>query len=77
MLIERRASIYPGGTPYNDLYGEAPPELRNGYIFQTSGVVEVYERVGKSVSFWSVKRPKSGNRRILWLRKSRDNFLVF
>ena len=51
MLIERRASIYPGGTPYNDLYGEAPAELRNGYLFQASGVVEVYERVGKSVSF--------------------------
>ena len=77
MLIETRASIYPGETPYNDLHGEAPPELRNGYIFKTSGVVEVYERVGKSVSFWSVKRPKRGNRRILWLRKSRDNFLVF
>ena len=67
MLIGRRASINPGGTPYNDLYGEAPPEMRNGYLFQPSGVVEVYERVGKSVSFRSVKRPKRANRRILWL----------
>ena len=67
MLIERRASINPGGTLYNDLYGEALPELRNGCLFQTSGVVEVYERVAKSVSFWSVKGPKRANRRILWL----------
>ena len=50
MLIERRASINPGGggALYNDLYGVAPPELQNGYLFQTSGVVEVYERVGNS-----------------------------
>ena len=67
MLIERRASINPGGTLYHDLYGEAPPELRNGCLFQTSGVVEVYERVAKSVSFWSVKIPKMANRRISWL----------
>ena len=67
MLIGRRASINPGGTPYNDLYGEAPLELRNEYLFQPSGVVEVHERVEKSVSFWSVKRPKRANRRILCL----------
>ena len=30
-------------------------------------VVEVYERVEKSVSFRSVKGPKRANRRILWL----------
>ena len=30
-------------------------------------IVEVYERVEKSVSFWSVKGPKRVNRRILWL----------
>ena len=30
-------------------------------------IVEVYERVGKSVSFRSVKGPKRANRRILWL----------
>ena len=77
MLIERRASINPRGKPLQWPIREAPPELRNGYLFQTSGVVEVYERVGKSVSFWSAKRPKRANRRILWLWKSRDNFLVF
>ena len=36
-LIERRASINPGGTPCNGLYGEASPELQKGYLFQTSG----------------------------------------
>ena len=71
-----RPSINPGGNPYNDLYGEAPPEMRNGYLFKTSGVVEIYERVEKSVSIWSVKRPKRANRRILWLWKSRDDFPV-
>ena len=77
MLIERRETINPGGTPYNDLlHWEAPPALRNGFLFQTSGVVEVYERVGKSVQFWSVERPKKANRRILWLWKSRDTFLA-
>ena len=30
-------------------------------------IVEVYERVEKSVSFWSVKGPKRANRRILCL----------
>ena len=30
-------------------------------------IVEVYERVEKSVSFGSVKGPKRANRRILWL----------
>ena len=61
------------GTPYNDLQGEpAPPE--RGTIFRLQfyegvgiSLVEVYERVGKSVSVWSVKRPKRANRRILWL----------
>ena len=41
MLIERRETINPGGTPYNDLHWEAPPALRNGFLFQTSGLVEV------------------------------------
>ena len=41
----------PGGTPYNGLYGEAPPE--RGIFFR----LQVYERVG-NLSFGSVKRPK-------------------
>ena len=52
-----------GGTPYNVLYGEAPPE-RGGYLYQAQvyervGIflVEVYERVGKSVIFnWVCER---------------------
>ena len=35
----------PGCTPYNGLYGEAPPERGVGTFFR----LEVYERLGKSV----------------------------
>ena len=67
-----------GGTPYNALYGEAPP--KKGYYFHASGIwkgtgislVEVYERVWKSFS----KRPKRANGCILWLWESRENDLV-
>ena len=44
----------PGDTPYNGLYGEAPPE-RVIFIrlqaYERGGIllVEVYKRVGKSV----------------------------
>ena len=43
-----------GGTPYNGLYGEAPPERGTFFrpqVFERVGIllVEVYERVGKSV----------------------------
>ena len=38
-------------------------------------IAEVYERVGKSVPIRSVKGPKRANRMILWLWKSRENFL--
>ena len=43
-----------GGTPYNSLYGEAPPERGTFFRLQAYkrvGIsqVEVYERVGKSV----------------------------
>ena len=42
------------GTPYNDLYGEAPPERGIFFrlqVFKRVGtlLVEVYERAGKSV----------------------------
>ena len=51
-----------GDTPYNFLYGEAPPE-RGTFcrlqVYERVGIlpVEVYEMVGKSVT-WSVKWPK-------------------
>ena len=46
----------PGGTPYNGLYGEAPPE-RGTFIklqeYERVGIllIELYERVGKSVIY--------------------------
>ena len=44
----------PGATPYNGLYGEAPPERGTFFRLQVQkrvGIsqVEVYKRVGKSV----------------------------
>ena len=43
-----------GGTPYNGLYGEAPPERGTFFrlqVYERVGIsqVAVYERVGKSV----------------------------
>ena len=43
-----------GGTPYNGLYGEAPPERGTVFrlqVYKRVGIsqVEVYKRVGKSV----------------------------
>ena len=45
---------YSGGTPYNGLYWEALPERGTFFGFQVYGMVgillvEVHERVGKSV----------------------------
>ena len=54
-------------TPYNGLYGEAPPET--GTFFS----LQVYERVGISLFevserlFLSLIGPKRANRRILWI----------
>ena len=49
-----------GGTPYDGLYGEAPPDryiFFRRHVYERVGIllVEVYERVGKSVIFGSVK----------------------
>ena len=69
-------AFYAGGrgTPYNGLYGEAPPERGIFFrlqVYKRVGIllVEVYQRVGKSViSVWK-KRPRWW---ILWLwKKSR------
>ena len=45
-----------GGTSYNGLYGEAPPERGTFFtrqVYERVGIsrVEVYERVGKSVIY--------------------------
>ena len=52
------------GTPYDGLYGEAPP--KRGTFFRLQGYekvgnspVKVYKRVGKSVS-WVGKRAQKG-----------------
>ena len=42
------------GTPYDGLYGEAPPE-RGTYVFQASGI----KRVGKSV-IWVCEKAQKG-----------------
>ena len=73
-----------GVPPVMAYTGKLRPNCEKGtfsrvQVYERVGIsiVEVYERVEKSVSFRSVKRPKRANRRILWLWKSRDNFLVF
>ena len=50
-----------GGTPYNGLYGEAPPERNTFFtlqVYERVGIsrVEVYERVG-NLSFRYLKGP--------------------
>ena len=55
-----------GGTPYNGLYGEAPPErdtLFRLQLYERVGIllIEVYERVGKSV-IWVCERVQRANR---------------
>ena len=63
-----------GGTPYNGLYGEAPPE-RGSFlrlmVYKRVGIsqVEVYKRVRKSV-IWVFKMAFNyniSNRCSLWL----------
>ena len=56
MVITKLQKSWGGGTAYNGLYGEAPPERGTFfrlqvYMYKRVGVsqVEVYIRVGKSV----------------------------
>ena len=56
LLLSIKCSAAPplGGTPYNGLYGEAPPERGTFFrlqVYKRVGIsqVEVYKRVGKSV----------------------------
>ena len=53
-----------GGTPYNGLYEEAPPErgiFVRPQVYERVAIllVEVYERVGKSV-IWVCERAQKG-----------------
>ena len=55
-----------GGTSYNDLCGEAPPERGTFFrlqVYERAGtlLVEVYERVGKSV-IWVCERAQRAKR---------------
>ena len=56
-----------GGTPYNGLYGEPPPEMGTFLRLQVRDIkrvwislVEVYERVGRSVISVGKKRVQKG-----------------
>ena len=53
-------SVVRGGTPYDGLYGEAPPKMSTFFrlqVYERVGIllVEVYERMGKSV-IWACER---------------------
>ena len=67
-------------TPFNGLYGEAPPQRGTFFSLQVNEIlgislVEVYECVGK-YAILSVKRLKRANRCILMQWKSWENVLV-
>ena len=64
---ESTSRVWGGSTPYDGLYGEAPPE--RGTFFR----LQVYERVGKSV-LWVCERAQRANRWILWLYKVEKTF---
>ena len=59
-----RGGGWVGGTPYNNLYGEAPPEMGTFFGLQINegveiSLVEVYERAEKSVIWVGKKAQKS------------------
>ena len=52
--LEQSRHVYPGGTPYNGPYGEAPPKRGTFFrlqVYKRVGISQVveYKRVGKSV----------------------------
>ena len=70
-----------GDTPYNGLYGEAPPERGSFFrlqVYERVGIspVEVYEMVGKCVT-WSVKWPKKATEGSFMSVKSSKTFSGF
>ena len=70
-----------GRTPYKSLYREAPSGRGTFFglwVYEGVGIqfVEVYERV-RNLPFRSVKWPKKGYRRRLWLWRSRENCHVW
>ena len=64
-----------GGTPYDSLFGEAPPERGTLFrlkVYEREGIllVDVYKRVG-NLSFGSVKAPKGLTDEFYGFKKSR------
>ena len=58
------SDLNPGGTPYDGLYGEAPPERGIFFrlqVYERVGIllVEVYKRVEKTV-IWVCERAQKG-----------------
>ena len=56
----------PGGTPYNGLYEETPPETGTFIklqVYERLGIllIELYERVGKYV-IWVCERARKANK---------------
>ena len=75
----------PWGTPYNGLYGEAPPErgiFFRRQVYERVGIlllVKVYE-MGRKIchlGLWKGPIPSRVNRSILWLYKVEKTFYFF
>ena len=69
------------GTPYNDLYGEAPPEWgiffrRQLYEGVEISLPEANERVGKSVILIGEKGPEGLTHAFYGFEKVKNIFLV-
>ena len=70
-----------GETPYNDLYGEAPPE-RGAFlrlqVYERGGIslVVVYGTVETYVIFGSKKVQKGKQMKFMAVKKKRENVLV-
>ena len=77
-MIKLDVSPRGGGTPYDDLYGEALPKkdaFLGLQVYERVGItlVEVYERVGKSVIL-VIKRIKRANMHSIAVEKLRKHF---
>ena len=79
-MIKLDVNPQGGGTPYDDLYGEALPERDTFLRLQVNervgiSLVEVYERVGKSV-IWVIKRANMHSIAVEKLR-NRSGFVLY